>query len=96
MIRRQVLQRTREEVPGRRKNQGKVPETEPSLSGSRDQKQVKVAWATHGRKREVGEKIREIGWTTFQLRPWRIETQTILLVFFEVQQPYLLGYQGES
>lgn len=83
------MQRTREEVPGRRK-------TEPSLSGSRDQKQVRVAWATHGRKREVGEEIREIGWTRFQVRPWRSETQTILLVFFEVQQTNLLDYQGES
>lgn len=68
------MQRTREEVPGRRKNQCKALETEPSLSGSRDQKQVRVAWATHGREREVGEEIREIGWTRFQVRPWRIET----------------------
>lgn len=95
MIRR-VLQRPRKEVPGRRKYLCKAPETEPSLSGSRDQKQVRVAWATHGRKREAGEEIREIGWTRFQVRPRRIETQTILLVFFEVQQPCILEYQGES
>lgn len=79
------MQRPREEVPGGRNNQCKTPETEPSLSGSRDQKQVRMAWATHGRKREVGEEIREMDWARFQVRPWRIETQTILLVFFAVQ-----------
>lgn len=40
-------------VPGRRKRQCKEPETEPSLSGSRDQKEVRVAGATRGRKREI-------------------------------------------
>lgn len=40
-------------VPGRRKHQCKQPETEPSLSGSRDQKEVRVAGATRRRKREI-------------------------------------------
>lgn len=54
MIRRESCKDLGKRVPGRRMCRYNAPETEPSLSGSWDQKEVSVAGAACGRKREVG------------------------------------------
>lgn len=65
MIRREgILQRSREEDPREKEVPVQSPETEPSSSGSRDQKEVSMAGAGPGRKREVRDQRDRLDWIT--------------------------------
>lgn len=76
--------------------QHNAPETEPSLSGSWDQKELKMAGTACGRKREVGARSEREAGPDHKVGPWRIATQTFLLVPFELQQPNILDCQRQS
>lgn len=82
-----------EKIPGRRMCQYNAPETEPSLSGSWDGKEVRVAGAVCGRKREVGASSEREAGPDHKVGPWRIAKQTFLLVLFELQPRNTLDCQ---
>lgn len=61
-------------VSGRRMCQYNAPETEPGLSGSQDQKEVSVAGAACGRKREVEARSEREAGPDHKVGPRKIAT----------------------